>query len=181
VLIARSAPECHLYMDLHPCSCGQADDKLGHRVVSGGDGQLVAVYEGICSRCGRPRRFDFTLDPAIPPPPPAFGGRAPSQIICPGQFSLVAQHCASAAPGDTTALAGAEWRRARALLSRALAAQEEIIKFVPRGAEAVPPQAFTSAEGQRLYVREPGRFDEFRLAAVAQYYRETLASLDQAA
>jgi hypothetical protein len=180
MLVARSAPECRLYIDLHPCSCGQASLDVRHSLRTGPDGSLVAHYEGICTRCGELRVFDFALDPATPPTPPAYGGGQPSRIICPGQFALVADAAARSADLQPVGLTATGRARGRARLAQALAAQEEIVKFIPAGADAVPAQAFFSAEGAALYAREPGRFRQLRLEAVAEAYRDALRAYDAA-
>lgn len=179
MLVARSAPECRLYIDLSPCSCGETAFDVRHTLRNGPDGELVAVYEGRCRRCGLPRRFTFALDPATPPPPPAYGGPRPSQIICPGQFALVADRAAAAAD-LVPAQSPQERARGREALARALAAQEEVVKFIPPGADAVPAEAFTSWEGRELYAAEPGRFRRYRLEAVAAAYRDALTGYDRA-
>jgi hypothetical protein len=167
MLVARSSPECRLFMDLHACSCGTAAFDAVHTLRTGDNDELIAVYSGICSGCGLPRLFEFELDPRTPPLPPAYGGPNPSRIICPGQFAIAADLEARAAAAGGTA--------GRAALARALAAQVEILKFIPAGGSAVPAEAFTSEEGQRLYASEPHRFDADRLAAVADSYRAMLA------
>lgn len=179
MLVARSAPECRFYIDLHECSCGETAIDVRHRLQTGADGRLLAVYEGNCPRCGLPRRFEFALDPATPPPPPAFGGPAPSRIICPGQFAALADRAARSAPLEP-ATDQRQRARGRAAIARALAALEEVAKFIPPGGSAVPPDAFTSPEGRALYQREPDRFTADRLAAVAEAYREVLAAYDGA-
>jgi hypothetical protein len=148
-----------------------------HRLQAGTNGSLDAAYQGICPRCGVSRGFVFTLDPATPPPPPAFGGPAPSQIICPGQFALVADREARSATLEPTG-DGRQRARGRAAMARALAAQREVAKFIPPGASAVPAGAFTSSEGRALYRREPDRFSADRLAAVAEAYSRVLADYD---
>src|SRR2546421_8402360 len=100
MLVARSAPECRLYLDLHPCSCGATAFPVRHVLRSGEGDALEAVYEGDCASCGLPRRFVFELDSATPPAPPAYGGPQPSRIICPGQFLLVADRAAGSAVLD---------------------------------------------------------------------------------
>src|SRR5262249_19265261 len=154
---------------------------MRHSLRSVEDGSLATVYEGLCLRCGLPRQFIFTLDPVTPPPPPAFGGPAPSQIICPGQFALLAEQCARSAQLDPARLTDAQRLDGRNALARALSAQHEVIKFIPADADAVPAEAFTSAEGLALYRIEPARFRRDRLAAVADAYRELLSAYDNAA
>jgi hypothetical protein len=165
-------------MALHPCSCGDATFAGDHRLESGDDDELIAVYQGPCPNCGLERRFAFLLDPELPPPPPAYGGPSPSAIICPGQFALRADESASSVPavdgadGSGGARAAAEARR---VLGEAVAAQAEVLKFIPADADAVPAEAFTSAEGRALYGDEPGRFRRVRLAAVLEVYQDALS------
>jgi hypothetical protein len=174
MLLARSAPECRLYIDLHPCVCGATLFDVRHHLRSEPDGSLAAVYGGDCPQCGLPRLFVFTLDPATPPAPPAFGGPAASRIICPGQFALVSDDASRRAHADPAGLSPTDHRASRANLELALAAIEEVVKFIPAGADAVPPEAFTSIEGQRLYASEPQRFRRYRLEAVADAYRQLI-------
>lgn len=175
MLIARSSPECRLYMDLHACSCGETGFAAEHALQEDAEGRLLAVYSGLCPRCGLPRRFVFALDDAIPPPPPAFGGAAPSRIVDPGEFLLYADKASAAAdfapaPGDPRAD-----ERGRLALAAAAAAVDEVLKFIPPGAAAVPEAAFASATGRALYAREPGRFSRVRLEATAASHRAALA------
>ncbi|MFI5776864.1 hypothetical protein [Nocardia sp. NPDC051570] len=163
MLVSRSSVECRLYMDLHACSCGETSFEPGHVLREDEEGRLLAVYSGSCARCGLPRQFTFVLDDEMPPSPPAFGGAAASRIICPGEFLVVAEQ-AAARDRDRTAVA------------TAVAAVEEVVKFIPDAMDAVPAEAFTSLTGRAAYVREPGRFARARLEATASAYREALAS-----
>ena len=156
MLYARSSPECHLYMRLHPCVCGEARLAGEHRVELRG-GNLVAVYDGPCARCGAPRDFAFVLDPEIPPGG-AYGGAGRSAIIDPGEFIAVADEAAR-----------------RNDLDGAIAALEEVLKFVPDGADRVPVEAFRRDGGLAAYEAEPGRFRRIRLEAVLATYRELRA------
>ena len=176
MLVARSSAECHLYMDLHPCRCGNLDFEPEHWLEQNGE-HLVARYQGICPGCGAKRSFEFVLDPQMPPPPPAYGGDRPSQIIDPGQFLHVSQQLAGAVPADPADLGPDEDpEEARELLRMAIAALEEVLKFIPEGADRVPEEAFTAPEGWMIYHREPGRFRRGRLEAVLEAYRHTLAA-----
>jgi hypothetical protein len=177
MLIARSSPECRLYMDLHACSCGETGFEAGHVLREDPQGRLLAVYRGICRRCELPRRFTFVLDESVPPPPPAFGGPAASRIICPGEFLLVADQAASSvtlAPEDDADPERAE--HARIALATAVAAVEEVVKFIPEGASSVPEEAVTSQAGRAAFAREPGRFSRPRLEATIAAHRAALAA-----
>jgi hypothetical protein len=176
MLLARSSPECRLYMDLHACSCGETGFAAEHVLREDAEGRLLAVYDGSCPRCGLPRRFTFVLDEALPPPPPAFGGPLPSRIICPGQFLLVADQAAASAPLTPSVEDPRRAERDRLAVATAAAAVDEVLKFIPAGQSAVPEQAFTSPAGRAAHAREPGRFSRERLEATAAAHRATLAA-----
>ena len=174
-LRARSAIECHLYIELHPCSCGGSLEPGRHRLESR-DGGLVAVYRTSCRRCETVRHCEFVMDQEIAPLG-KFGGSKPSQIIDPGEFLAVADAAARDVPVDLNALDDAARARARLLISRAAAAIEEVLKFIRPGQEDIPLEAFTSSRGAALYHKEPGRFRRSRLQAVLREYQSTAAKL----
>jgi hypothetical protein len=68
---------------------------------------------------------------------------------------------------------------ARHALSVAVAAMEEILKFVPDGAARVPAGEFRTTRGREVYDAEPGRFERERLVIVRDTYRDALARLPQ--
>src|SRR5262245_787977 len=154
MLIARSSAECHLYIELRACECGEGRSPWKHRLESRADAQ-IAVYEGRCDRCSAPWTFEFALDAeacAIG----KFGGTKPSQIVDAGQFLAVADAAARAVSADVSALD--ERQRARALMLRAVAAIEEVFKFIPLGADRVVADSLFSVRGKEMYLAEPGRF-----------------------
>jgi hypothetical protein len=172
-LVARSASECHLYIELHPCSCGEPPEPGRHRLQSRDDG-LVAVYEMTCRRCGATHRVEFAMGDEIAPLG-AFGGQTPSQIIDPGEFLAVADAAAQQVPADADRLDDAGRGRARSWINRAAAAVAEALKFIPAGEDRVPRGALRSVQGAALYEQEPGRFRRSRLEAVLQAYRDAAA------
>jgi hypothetical protein len=54
---------------------------------------------------------------------------------------------------------------------------DEVAKFVPPGADAVPETAFWSDRGREEYRREPFRFRRSAIDAVREAYRGELARL----
>lgn len=161
-------------MDLHPCRCGELDFEPRHSEQQRGD-TVVATYEGECPNCGAARRFEFVVD-AVPPPWPAYGGDEPSQIIDPGQFLWVAEQFAKSVPADPADLnADEDLDEAVEAMAVAVAAVEEVLKFIPDGADAVPESAFTAPEGWMVYQQEPGRFRRDRLETRLAAYRRGLA------
>ncbi|MEU5280354.1 hypothetical protein AB0G87_28530 [Streptomyces asoensis] len=176
MLRARSTLEAHLYMDSHPCECGSADFGRLHRLVQGGEGS-VAVYEGPCRACGRDRILAFLMADESPPPL-AFGGPEPSRIIDPGEFAEVGHSVCRRAGLDMLNSPESEHHRYRAAMAYGLAAFEEVPKFIPPGADAVPASAFTSEAGRAYYESEPAKFDRDILEMDIDLSRAILADID---
>ncbi|WP_327254737.1 hypothetical protein [Streptomyces sp. NBC_01244] len=164
-------------MDLHPCECGGADFGRRHQLERLGD-DLVAVYEGVCRGCGRDRRFEFVMAVEVPPPPPAYGGAEPSEIIDPGEFSDVADRYSRWAGLGLLNSPGSEHHKYQGAMASALAAVEEVFKFIPEGQDAVPASAFTSARGRARYEKGPGKFSREILEIELDLTREVLADID---
>jgi hypothetical protein len=164
-LYARTNSEAHLYMDLHPCTCGDIEFDRQSAVTTE-DGVLCSRYSGPCRTCSTARTFVFELPETIRPirgDGVDFGGSDPSQLLDPGEWLAVADYCARLDPGT------------RDDLDVARAAVEEVLKFVPEGAERVPDEAFRTARGRAVRDAEPGRFRRVRLEAVRGAYRDLLA------
>jgi hypothetical protein len=133
-------------------------------------GVLCSRYAGPCAGCGAPREFEFELPAAFRPirsDEVEFGGGDPSRLLDPGEWMAVAVERAGRQPGTREELAFAR------------AALEEVVKFLPAGAERVPDEAFTSARGRALRDAEPGRFRRVRLAAALQAWADILARYDR--
>ncbi|WP_225729886.1 MULTISPECIES: hypothetical protein [unclassified Nocardia] len=176
--LARTNAEAHLFLELQPCpDCGETRCRFRGSVVYSGD-VLASRYTGTCPRCGAERAYRFRLpDEILPPPDDAvrFGGDDPSQLIDPGVWLWYSDISARQAPADRSGLDDDAAHSARHALATALAAVEEVLKFVPPSADRVPEQAFTSLDGRALYEREPGRFSTARLIALRDHYAGQLA------
>jgi hypothetical protein len=174
--LARTNAEAHLYMELHPCACGEVRFDRQSAVVTIGD-DLASRYAGACTRCGQQREFLFRLPERILVPEPGqvrFGDGRPSELIDPGEWLALADAYASTGPADTGQLDPGAARRVRADLATAIAALDEVLKFVPPGADAVPAEAFWSERGRAVRATEPGRFRAARLHAVRDAYADLL-------
>ncbi|MBM0238947.1 hypothetical protein JNW88_20640 [Micromonospora sp. ATA32] len=170
----RSRDEADLYLELHPClRCGSMEGAWGEAPTAQG-ARPAYRYTGRCADCGETREFVFALPdgrvaPAAAGPHPTtrFGGPEPSALLDPGEWLLVADWCAEASDvaerqGDDAEAAELRWT--------AVAAVEEICKFLPEAADAVPESAFWSARGRGVYQREPGRFRRRRLVVVRDHH-----------
>jgi hypothetical protein len=153
-MLARTIAEARLYMDLQPCeACGY----LGF-AGSMATARAVVRFSGQCSRCKAVREFTFRLpDEAYE----GFGGANPSELLDPGEWLVVADLAARHSPVPDAAD-----------YALAAAAIDEVLKFIPSGAEAVPPEALHTVTGRAAYEQEPGRFRKSRLTAVADAYRQ---------
>jgi hypothetical protein len=168
---ARTRDEAQLYLDLHPCERCGSDDVAWESALVSVDGALARSYFGRCPGCGAEREFVFRL-PDVRTPKNAtdlvfFGGPEPSELLDPGEWLWVADLTAANVPVD-------DGLAARRALATAAAAMDEVLKFVPPGADHVPVTAFRSERGQRLRDQEPGRFRRERLTIVRDSYRSQL-------
>jgi hypothetical protein len=179
--LARTNAEAHLYMDLHPCGCGEIEFPRTSSVVTTPDGDLASRYTGTCPRDGTEREFMFRLPETFLSPPRdgvvRYGGPDPSELIDPGEWLSVADAYARSVPADTAALAADGLITARRMLTHAAAAVDEVLKFIPPDAESVPAEAFVTDRGRAAYAKEPGRFRRPRLLAVRDTYRNIAAQL----
>lgn len=170
-------------MELSPCeSCGETEFAPDHGVIEV-DGDLASRYNGACPRCGTSREFVFRLPEEVLFPDeeePRFGDERPSELIDAGQWLWLADLLASGTAAEPAPELTAEQRhQTRTDLLTAAAATAEAGKFVPAGAEAVPPDALWSDTGRAVYQREPGRFHRRRLDVVRQTYRDLAQRFNQ--
>ncbi|MFF0341130.1 hypothetical protein [Kribbella sp. NPDC004875] len=163
--IARTPTEVMLYLDLTPCpDCGSHEAAWADRRTEV-DGEPVIRYAGACAGCGAQREYLFS-------PPSnesaAFGGSEPSELIDAGQWLAVADRIAGeVAVGDRSAAA----RRVMALARQAV---EEVVKFVPADLDAVPDDAFWTADGRATRALDPGRFRLERLLVIRDSYTDSV-------
>ncbi|MCX4545801.1 hypothetical protein [Streptomyces sp. NBC_01565] len=178
MLIARSAHEAHLYMDLRVCACGANQFDRQHRLEDR-EGILVSVYEGTCPQCGRIRSYEFTMPDGPMVAPPAFGGPEPSQIIDPGEFMWASDRVSRDSGLRMLNTPKAEHREFRPAAAYAIAALEEVAKFLPEGAEAIPEELFTSERGREIYAKNPMRFKRKDIADSLERKQRILAGIDR--
>jgi hypothetical protein len=165
--VARTRDEAQLYLDLNPCAaCGSVEIAWEDALVDAGGGPATR-YSGICPGCGAARRYEFGVPERVVVAAgfPVFGGPEPSRLLDAGEWLWVADLTAGNVPsGDPAA--------ARQALAIAAAAVEEVVKFIPPGADHVPYEAFWTDRGRRVRATEPGRFHVGRLLIVRDTYRD---------
>lgn len=178
-LVARSSPECRLYIHNTPHTCGERAFPAKAR-IDRTERRMIATYEGPCPKCAKPRKFEFLLDAETPPPAPAYGGAKPSTLIDAGQFMKAADDAAKQVPESPAGLTPEQLLLGREQMAEAAAAVEEVLKFIPPGQDKVPASAFFTGAGQDVYAREVGRFTRTRLESVLETYRTAVRAFDRA-
>ena len=165
-LPARSVAEAQAYLDLHPCACGSAGlERLPVEVLSGDADGLVVRYAGRCNGCGRAREFRFRLPQRAEEAPAPYRlsdpSDGPSALLDPGDWLAVAAAYGASAEAFTGR--GVSTEDIVGLLTVAAGALDEVLRFLPAGADAVPAGAFWTATGREVYQGDPDLFRRDRL------------------
>ncbi len=181
VPLMRTSHEAHLHMDLTPCpACGEHRFDRASAVVTLPDGDLGRRYAGRCAGCGAERAFTYRL-PADPLGAGAmYGGPEPSQLIDAAQWLQVADWYAGAVPAAPHKLPAEQRRVARGRLAAAVAALDEVLKFVPPGTVHIPDWAVWTDGGRAARAADPDRLHAGRLGAARAAYAEIVAEIDAA-
>lgn len=145
-------------MDLHGCPrCGATAVSWVDALIDR-DGVLARRYSGACEQCGEEREFVFELPERPTPPRPGatvtFGAAEDTSLLFDaGEWLEIAEMLALAS--GLSDVPAAEARESAAI---GVACYDEILKFLPDGADEVPAEAFRSAAGQAVRDRSPERF-----------------------
>jgi hypothetical protein len=159
--LARTDQEAEIYIEMTPCHrCGGHGFTGSSEVIfldagaagaagaAGSAGEdLGTRWTGTCTRCGVAREFVFRLPAEVAvggTAPYDFGPGGPSELLDPGQWMTVADLASRPDPEPDPPLA--------------LAALDEVAKFIPADADEVPAEAFHTDEGRKAYRQNPGRF-----------------------
>jgi len=178
-LPARTYAEVHAYLDLHPCECGSDQfDRAAFDILEARDTGVVIRFVGVCERCGRPRNVTFRVPdrPGLVPGSRdrfSYAEDGPSRLLDAGEWLGIAEGYGSVADVAVTVADAAldsdrfqpgEHGAAVEYLTSAAWAVDEVLKFVPPGADQLPPEAFWTAESRSRYQAEPAEFSRERLA-----------------
>jgi hypothetical protein len=169
--LARSSVEAHMYMDLHPCECGAREFARDNDVTRSSDGTWRSEYTGACENCGRHRSFAFRVADEVPIIEPASwsGLEHPSELLDPGEWLWVADlYGADRQPGDAPGTVPARLDE----LGFAASAIDEVLLFLPSGADVVPVSALRTGLGRQMFAADPDRFHRTELEALRDRYRQ---------
>lgn len=158
--LARTDQEAEIYIEMTPCHRCGGRGFTGDSAVVFLDDDLGTRWTGTCTRCGVAREFVFRMPAEVMvggTAPYDFGAGGPSELLDPGQWMTVAD---LASHGD---------------LPLAVAALEEVAKFIPDGFDEVPEDAFRTDEGRETYRRNPHRFTRRWLEEAAAALRRDAA------
>jgi hypothetical protein len=145
------------------------------RETGGGSGEET-VYSGECA-CGARKKLVFAPiareglwdDPL---------GEGVSTVLDPGQLMLAYERYIAEIPVDVRGRSLVARQRAQIYLGRALAALEEILKFIPARDTEVPASAFKDPRGRGKLEELPGQFRRNRLQARIDEHRRQLLDLN---
>lgn len=159
--LARTQREADLYMALKPCPVCGLTGFTAPVTMTLLDGEPHLRYAGHCARCGTERLFVFRMPAELVPElgVMVFGGPEPSELLDPGAWMRVFELAE-----DAELMGPEDYEYAAAVL-------DEIVKFIPPGADEVPGSQFRSDDTRAIHAKEPGRFRRDRLIAVADVYR----------
>ncbi|MFF6781841.1 hypothetical protein [Streptomyces sp. NPDC012510] len=115
----------------------------------------------------------------LPPAPPAFGGDEPSRIIDPGEFMWAGDRASTDSGLRLLNTPLAEHREIRPQTAYAIAAFEEVAKFLSEGDDRIPEDRFTSRRGREMYAKDPERFTREEIVAALELKRSILADIDR--
>lgn len=108
-----------------------------------------------------------------------FGGPEPSRIIDPGEFVWIGDRVSTESGLRLLNTPLAEHREIRPATAYAIAAFEEVAKFLPEGADRIPEERFTSERGREVYAKDPTRFTRKEIDAALELKRKILADIDR--
>ena len=181
---ARTYDEAYLYISLRPCVCGETEfeDRVWQSMAAGG--QTGERISGHCANCGRYREFTFEMpeEPRELSFEVQYGAAdEPSRLIDPGEWLGIAELYVLTAQdrldaGDLTE--DEDITRVYYLLTSALAAVEETMKFIPPDADSVPEGAFWSQAGRLVFESAPERFGRARLDQQREQLRERVVEFE---
>jgi hypothetical protein len=168
-------------MQQQRCWCGQTGFLVTQHALLVRDGVRLWQYEAACTGCDTIRQFEFRAPAGPAPPYPTFGGPAPSQLLDAGQFLRIATLVADQVPADPADLSTHEVDEAYEAISIAVAAVEEVLKFIPAGHTSVPRDALWETESLVDYDLRPDRFVRRGLMAILGAYRQVQATYSRLA
>jgi hypothetical protein len=190
---ARTYDEAYLYISLRPCICGETEfeDRTSQTVAAGG--VSAKRISGHCANCGRYREFTFRMSDEsreisfeI-----RYGiGDEPSQLLDPGEWLGISDAATLAAQerldfGELNE--NDDVTRVYYLLTSALAAVEETMKFLPGGpsgdgtaadGEMIPEGAFRSQADRLVFEAVPERFQRGRLTEERDMLRQRVVDFE---
>src|SRR5262245_38358771 len=173
MIVVTGAPRSRAEMDfaasLFPCDgCGSRD--TGQLELTGVAGERRLA--GACPRCRSPREIWFQGEDAVGRPAPEplhLGGPEPSRIIQPLQLLEELDRLAPLIVWEPEVLGSDLWRANAVLMDRAATCLNELLKFIPAGADAIPEAALDLA-GLADRVHRPASYQRMWLTRERDLY-----------
>ena len=176
-LFARTLEEADLYVDLECEAVGEVPKSRKKRTVERRR-KPVLVYEIRCES-GKLLEFEFE-DGGLPDAKPGlrrkveFGGASPSLLIDAGEWMKVADRHQAKAPKSVAGLSERARRDAKRDMQIAVAALQEVMKFLPAGADRVSSTSLLNARGKAYFNKDVRRFQRSALQAQLEDFQARL-------
>jgi hypothetical protein len=166
---ARTFNEAILYIRLRPCRCGEMEARWQDVPVTV-EGRPARYFTANCEQCGKWREFTIAMPAdAAKRSDAVYGdGDEPSQVIDPGEWMDVLDLYGERADevlADENFGTAEDVNLVYFALAARLSAADEILKFLPPGADVVPEWSFRSTTGRAVYEATPERFGRDALLA----------------
>ncbi|MEZ4403202.1 MAG: pentapeptide repeat-containing protein [Kofleriaceae bacterium] len=165
--LTRSSIEANFYISLHPCpACGSRDatsiDFGNYGSANWSETGPIEFKTARCDRCGEQRRFLFasTSGDIAAWEPIGNGhiaGSMPSGIISPAAFLTEIDRVAPDLVRDPHCLLYEAYARSWNALKRSRTCWVELAKFLPEGADAIPPSHLWTDADRSIQVTTPHR------------------------
>ena len=182
---ARTYDEVNLYMSLRPCVCGETEfeEQTSERIRLGA--LQAERFDCYCLGCARLREFTFQMSDR--PREVSFEVRfgpddEPSRLIDAGEWLAVSQLYGAAATGvlDEGGIESAdELAAVYYTLTSAIAALDEVVKFIPDDVDVVPEGAFWTPGGRAVWEADRSPFTRESLAAGRERLVDRLAEFER--
>ncbi|MGI5237756.1 hypothetical protein [Dactylosporangium sp. CA-139066] len=179
--LARTPAEARLFVDMRLCPrCGARRTAWNSVLEHLGEG-MAERYTGDCSNCGEHQEHLFRLPERHLRRPEGvtvfYGGAEPSQLFDAGEWLAMTYPVIDQVKRD---LAAGDAAGARLHTELAWVFIDEAMKFLPDGADAVPPTALWTRRGRGEYDADPRRFTRRRLLLLQDMLREDFGAPDWA-
>jgi hypothetical protein len=184
MLVARTAAEAHLYVDLECEALGEVPIERKQRPASKRNVRQVIEFTMYEVRCqsGKLLEFEFSVLPKERPGlrrSVSYGGKEPSQLLDAGDWMLIADRHVGKAPKSVAGMSEKARKLAKEDLQIAIACVDEILKFIRPGETSVSSTTLTGNRGKTYFNKDVRRFRRDQLDGFKSELSSRIARIDK--